>query len=99
MKNARLLKYDDIKTEVLESYDVVASANVTLNGVIFDDGIISKIDFIKHIFKDGTDSLFIKLYMGNVTVAMVITNDDYVIEIEEGKHPSFWIRKSKEYDY
>lgn len=94
-----LLKYDSMKIEVLESYNVNSLAKVTLNDVMFSEGFISKIDFIKHTFKDGSDSLLIKLYMGNIRVATIVTNDDYVIEVEDNEFPSYWIRKAKDYDY
>ncbi|WP_102399509.1 hypothetical protein [Haloimpatiens massiliensis] len=99
MKTKQLLKYADIKSDVLESYNVGSTASITLNGVMFDEGLISKIDFIKHTFKDGTDNLFIKLYMGHINVATVVTTDDYVIEQDDDKYPSYWIREAEEYDY
>ncbi|WP_138206388.1 hypothetical protein [Haloimpatiens lingqiaonensis] len=99
MKTKRLLKFADIKAEVLESYNVAQVATVTLDNVEFVEGLISKIDFGKHTFKDGADILFIKLYMGNINVATVATTDNYVIERDDGKYPSFWIRKAEEFDY
>ncbi|EDS76414.1 hypothetical protein CBC_A0983 [Clostridium botulinum C str. Eklund] len=99
MKDTRLLKYKDLKVEVLESHSVGAKATVSLNEVIFKEGLISKIDFEKHIFEDGSGGLFINLYMGNLLIATVVTNDDYVIEKEDCKYPSYWIRKAEEYDY
>ncbi|WP_027625757.1 hypothetical protein [Clostridium lundense] len=99
MRNTRLLKYHDMEAKVLENYNVAPVASVTLNNVMFADGVISKIEILKHIAKDGSDNLFINLYMGNINVATVVTNDDYVIEVEDDKYPSYWIRKAKEYDY
>lgn len=99
MKSKHLLKYADIKLDVLESYDVSAMASVTLNNVTFEEGLISKINFIKHTPKDGSNNLFITLYMGNINVATVVTTNDYVIEQDNGKYPSYWIREAEKYDY
>lgn len=93
MNHEKLLQPNPIKTEIIKSYNVVPGATVTLNEIIFESSIISNIEFVEHTYQDTTKTMVIKLYSGNLLVAAIATNEDYSIDEEEGKRPSYWIYK------
>lgn len=89
--------YKELEIRIAKSYNVKADFHVLLNGVVFKSGIVSRVEFVKHSFKDE-DNLFITLYMGHIEVCTAMTNDDHVIE-EDDSINTFRIRKAERFDY
>ena len=87
--NKHLIVCEELET--VKSYDVKPNLYVSLNGVIFQSGVVSRVEFIKHSFSDR-DRIFINLYMESIRVCSVIATDNYVIE-EDNSINTLRIRK------
>ena len=103
----KMLKLQELPEDQSNFVEVEKCARVDFDRVMFDEGIVSRIEFHKHnCRREGLDDkpgLFINVYMGNVRLATGIYYSDAIIETEimgpNKSHINIYIRAAKDYDY
>ena len=99
-KDKILLIFKDLEIDKSSYVNCESGSTVNINNVIFEEGLISQIKFIKHHFPDSSDSLFIEAFMGNIKLITLIVKNDYLVDIDRYSiRPYYYIRKAGKYDY
>jgi hypothetical protein len=87
-----------VKIEIENNYNVGSKATVTLDRLVFEPRVISKITIKKQTFDDGSDDMIVELFAGNIIIAVLTTSEDYTITTEDGENASYWIIRTIDFD-
>lgn len=73
----RLFIINDMKYDNTEKISIEENTGITINDVMFQENVVSRIEIEKSKMKyDGFDHLIIGIYMGNLLVGTIISNKE-----------------------
>lgn len=88
------MKKNLIKIESLQKYEVEAKSKVSVDNLVFEKGIISRIHFENHISEDGSDCMVMKFFKENTLILKFKTKEDYTLVIDPESDCSYEITRT-----
>lgn len=99
-EKTKIFSLKDMKLEEVFSFNLESESNLIVNGMIYEDGIISKIKFerCKSYDPKDKDFLLIRLFIGNLNLGDIVAHKDYILT-KNSKSLEYILRKTESYDY
>lgn len=88
------MKKNLIKIESLQTYEVEAKSKVSVDNLVFEKGIISRIHFENHTSEDGINYMLMKFFKENTLISKFKTNEDYTLIIDPESDSSYEITRT-----
>lgn len=96
----QIFEFGNLIPDHKEIIELDLKTEVYIKDAMFNENIVSKISIERHVFQDGTSSIFVAAFMGNIELCEFIFKTDVVVEIENMKfRKNCRVRKRMEYDH
>lgn len=90
----------DMEDNIKYPFELAEDSKLSINGVQFGDGIVTKVSFEKYKTYDGKIKTFMYVYMGNIKIGAVISDVGLVIRKDKTNYNAtyYYVSEVTEYD-